>query len=92
MLTPLHFFRKKENRIWGKDALLNIMGDSTDVVMAVEEFNNINKDNAVSALDGFVYEENDDWDILFDQSLHCVWYFLKDLFQIRMKKKWMSHP
>ena len=35
------------------------MDDSTDVVVAIEEFTNINKDNAVSALDDFVDEENE---------------------------------
>ena len=34
------------------------MDDSTDVVVAIDEFTNINKDNAVSALDGFVDKEN----------------------------------
>ena len=56
------------------------MDDLTDVVAVIEEFTNINKVDAVSALDGFVDEEHYDWDIFFYQSLHCVWYFLKDLF------------
>ena len=43
----------------GKDALFDTMDDPTDVIAAIEEFNNISKDDAVSALDGFVDEEND---------------------------------
>ena len=48
------------------------MDDRTDVVAAIEEFANINKDDAVSALEGFVNEKNDGQDIFFDQSLHCM--------------------
>ena len=32
----------------------------TDFEAAIEEFANINEDNAVSTFDGFVYEENDE--------------------------------
>ena len=75
MLTSLYFFGKKENGTWGKDVLFDTMGDPTDVVAAIEEFASISKDNAVAALDGFVDEENDDWDLFFYQNLHCVQYF-----------------
>ena len=60
------------------------MDSPIHVVAAIEEFANINKGNAASAFDCFVNEES-------DQSFHCVWYFLKDLFELRMKMKWMSH-
>ena len=33
--------------------------------MSIEEFANINRDNAVSALDGLVDKENEDWDLFF---------------------------
>ena len=36
------------------------MDDPTDVIKATQEFTNINKDDAVSALDGFVDEKIDD--------------------------------
>ena len=36
------------------------MDDPTDVVVAIEEFANINKEDAVLAFDGFVDEENED--------------------------------
>ena len=62
------------------------MDDSTDVVGAIEEFTKLIKDDAVSALDGCVDKEKTEI-YFFDQSLHCVCYFLKDLFGIRMKKK-----
>ena len=55
------------------------MDDCTDVVAAIEEFANIDKDDAVSALEGFVNEKNDGQDIFFDQSLHCMWYFFERL-------------
>ena len=60
MLTSLYFLAKKENRTWQKDVLFNIMDDPTDVVAAIEEYINASKDNAVSALYGFVDEKNDD--------------------------------
>ena len=60
MLTFLYFFGKKESRTCGKDVLFDSMDDPTDVIVAIEEFTNIHKDNAVSALDGFVDEENKD--------------------------------
>ena len=41
------------------------MDDPTDVVVAIEEFANINNDNAVSALGDFVDEENKDLDLFF---------------------------
>ena len=41
------------------------MDNPTDVVAAIEELANINKDNAVSAIDGFVDKENDEWDLFF---------------------------
>ena len=53
MLTFLYFFGKKENGTWGKDVLF-------DVVAAIEEFANVNKNDAVPAIDGFVDEENED--------------------------------
>ena len=46
MLTSLYFFGKKENGIWEKDVLFDITYDPTDVV-AIEEFGNINKDDAI---------------------------------------------
>ena len=36
------------------------MDDPNDVVVAIEKFTNIKKDNAVSVLDGFVDEQNED--------------------------------
>ena len=36
------------------------MDDVTDVVAAIEGFANVNKEDAESAIDGFVDEENDD--------------------------------
>ena len=66
MLTSWYFFGKKENGTWGKDVPFNTMDDPTDVVPAINEFTNINKDNTISALDGFVNMENDDWDTFFD--------------------------
>ena len=49
----------KENGTKRQDTLLNIMDDPTNVVAATEEFTNINNDDAVSALDGFVNEDSD---------------------------------
>ena len=73
MLTSLYFFGKKENGTWEKDVLFDTIDDDTDVVVAIEEFAKINKDDAVSALDGFVDEENEDWDLFFwSQSPLCV--------------------
>ena len=73
MLTSLYFFGRKENETWEKEVLINSMDDSTDVVVAIEEFTNINKDNAVSALDDFVDEENEYCDQLFwSKSPLCV--------------------
>ena len=88
MLTSLYFFGKKENGTWGKDVLLDSINDPTDIVVAIEEFANINKDDAVSALDGFVDKK---WGLryIFYQSLHFMCYFLKDLSGMRMKKKWI---
>ena len=63
MLTSLYFFGKKEIRTWGKDVLFDSLHDPTDIVVAIEDFSNINKDNAVTAYDGFVDEENKDWDL-----------------------------
>ena len=50
VLTSLYFFGKKENGMWGKDILFDIMDDPTDVVAVFEEF---------------VDEENHNWDIYF---------------------------
>ena len=58
MLTSLYFLGKKENGARRKDVLFGIMDDTTDVVAAIEEFTNINKHNAESALEDFVYEES----------------------------------
>ena len=53
------------------------MDDRTDVVAAIEKFTNINKDDAVSVLDGFVEKENDDWDLfIWIKSPLCM-IFLK---------------
>ena len=60
MLTSLYFFGKKEKKTRGKDILFDTMDDPTDVIVAIKEFANINKDDAISALDGFVDEENED--------------------------------
>ena len=87
MLTSLYFFGKKENITWGNIVLFDIMDDPTYVVAAIEEFTNISEDDAVSSFDCFFDEENNDWDQFFNQSLHCVQYFLKDLFEIRKKEK-----
>ena len=54
MLTSLYFFSKKENGIWEKDVLFDTKDDPTDVVAAIEEFSNINKDHSVSALNDLV--------------------------------------
>ena len=62
------------------------MDDPNDVVAANEKFANINEEDAVSALDGFVVEENNEEIYFVDQSLHCVWYISNDLFEMRMKK------
>ena len=74
MLTSLYFVGKKENATWGNDVLLyDTMDNPTDVVAAIEEFANINKDDAVSAWDGFVIEENDEWGIFFwSKSSFCL--------------------
>ena len=48
------------------------MDDFTDVVVAIEEFTNINKDNAVSASDGFVDKESEDRSIFRSKSPLCV--------------------
>ena len=49
------------------------MNDPTDVVVAIIEFTNINKDDAVSALDSFVDEENEKWEVFFSsKSPLCV--------------------
>ena len=49
------------------------MDDPTYVVAALEEFDNIIKEDTVSVLDGFVDDENEDCDLFFDQrSLNCV--------------------
>ena len=43
----------------------------------MEKFANINEDNVVSALDGFVDKENEDWELYFwSKSSLCV-LFLK---------------
>ena len=65
MLTSLYFFGKIGHGTWGKDVLFDSMDDPTDLVVTIEEFFNINQDDAVSALDGFVDEENEDWDLFF---------------------------
>ena len=59
ILTSLYFFGKKENGTWINNILFDTMDDPTDVVAAIEEFTNINKYNAVSALDDFVNKENE---------------------------------
>ena len=56
----LYFFSKKENGTWGSDVQFDAMDDSTDVIVAIEEFTNIYKDNAVLVLDAFVDKENED--------------------------------
>ena len=62
-----------KNWTWGKDVIFDSMDDSTDVVVAVEEFANTNKDDAASALGGFVDKENEDWDLFFwSKSPLCV--------------------
>ena len=43
-----------------KNVLFDIMDNPTDIVAAIAECANINKDDAVSALDGFVDQEHDD--------------------------------
>ena len=49
------------------------MDDPTEFVVAIEKFVNIKKDSAVSALDGFVDEENNGWDLFFwSNSPLCV--------------------
>ena len=53
-MTSLYFFGKKENVNREKDVIFDNMDDPTYIVVAIEEFANINKDHAVSALDGFV--------------------------------------
>ena len=65
MLTSFYFFDKKENGTLGNNVLFDFFDDPTDVVVAIEEFASINKDKAVSALDGFVDEENGEWDLFF---------------------------
>ena len=67
-------------------------GWSMDVLAVIKKITNIKKVDVVSAWDSFVNEKIDEWDIFFDWSLHFVWYFLKNLFEIRMKMKWMLHP
>ena len=62
------------------------MDDTTYVLAAIEDFTIINKHDTVSALHGFVNEENDEWD-LFLWSKSPVYL----MFEMRMKKKWMSH-
>ena len=42
MSTSLYFFGKTENGIWWKDVLFDTIDDPTDVVVAIEEFANIN--------------------------------------------------
>ena len=91
MFTSLYFFGKKENWTWVKDVLFDAMDDSIDFVAAIDEFASINEDNAASVLDGFVDNENDNWDLIFwSKSLLCV-ILLKILFGMRMTKKWTSH-
>ena len=65
MFSSLYFFGKKENQTWRKDVLLDFMDNHTDVESVIEDFANINKDNSVFAWDGFVDEENEDWDLFF---------------------------
>ena len=60
MLTSLYLFDKKDYGCQGKDALFDTMDVPSNIVAAIEEFANLNKDDAVSALHGFVDEENDD--------------------------------
>ena len=43
MLTSLYFFGKKTEPV-GKDVLFDSKDDSNDIVVAIEEFSNINKD------------------------------------------------
>ena len=77
MLTSLYFFHKKENETRGNDVLFDTVDDPTDVVATIEKFANINKDNAVSALDGFVNEKSDDWDLFFWLKSSLCALFLK---------------
>ena len=58
-------FLVRKKITWGKDALFDTIDDHTDVLAAIEEFANINNDDAVLAWDGFVDEENDDWYLVF---------------------------
>ena len=53
-----YFFGKNWNL--KKDVLFDTMNDTTYVVVAIYEFININKYNAVSALNCFVDKENED--------------------------------
>ena len=85
MMTSLYFFGEKENGTWGKDVLFDSMNDPTDIVVAIEEFASINKDDAVSGLDGFVDKENEDWDLIFWSKCSSYGYFWKDSFWMRMK-------
>ena len=48
MLSSLYFFDDKQNVIWGKDVLLDIMDDHNDAVLTIEEFFNIKKDHTSS--------------------------------------------
>ena len=60
MLTSLYFFGENKNGIWGKDVLFDIMDNPINVVASTEGFANTNEEEAESAVNGFVYEENDD--------------------------------
>ena len=65
MLIFLYLFGKKENGTWGKILPSNII-DPTDLVAAIEGFNNNIKEETESAIDGIVDERNDDWKIFFE--------------------------
>ena len=60
----LFIFGKKRNKTWGKDVLSKIIDNPTDWVATIEGFVN-NKERAETAIDSFVGEENDDWEIFF---------------------------
>ena len=51
-----YLFGKKENGIWQKNVLSNIIDNPTDLVPAIKEFFNNNEDEAESTIDGFVDE------------------------------------
>ena len=91
MLTSMYSLDKKENGTLGKDVLFDTMDDPTDVEAAIEEFAIINKENYVSALDGFVDEENDDWDLGF-WSKSSLWAIFLDKIVWNQDEEEMNVP